>query len=237
MLCAQGTYAHSPATAPPTQVVKNITVRGLGFRDAAATVLEPHGIPSGGDWSLQRTAAIFLEGTEGVTIERCRFKYLGGIAYQVSGYNRNASVIDSEFAYLGGSAMTGWGYTTSDDPQIPPGVGIDGTNGNQPHGTRIERNICREIGTEEKQSSCWFQAKTQQSFIGENLFFNGPRALINMNDGFGGGTVIYHNGLWNSCRESGVRYILISSQINLRQIDTSTCMRMRQYCITQDHGE
>ena len=127
------------------------------------------------DWSLQRTAAVFIEGTEGVAIERCRFKYLGGIAYQVSGYNRNASVTDSEFAYLGGSAMTSWGYTSSNDPQVPAGVGIDGTNGNQPHGTRIERNVCRELGIEEKQSSCWFQAKTQQSFISANLFWNGPR--------------------------------------------------------------
>lgn len=110
--------------APPTQPVKNITIRGLGFRDGAPTVLEPHGIPSGGDWSLQRTAAVFLEGTEGVALESCRFKYLGGIAYQVSGYNRNASVTDSEFAYLGGSAMTSWGYTFSNDPQVPAGVSI-----------------------------------------------------------------------------------------------------------------
>ena len=126
------------------------------------------------DWSLQRTAAVFLEGTEGVAIEHSRFKYLGGIAYQLSGYNRAASVTDSEFAYLGGSAMTGWGFTSSleHDPQIPAGVGIDGTNGNQPHGTRIERNMCRELGTEEKQSSCWFQAKTQQTTIHDNLFFN-----------------------------------------------------------------
>jgi hypothetical protein len=128
------------------------------------------------DWSLQRTAAVFLEGTEGVTIEHSRFKYLGGIAYQLSGYNRDASVTDSEFAYLGGSAMASWGYTSSLGPnldsQIPAGMGIDGTNGNQPHGTRIERNVCRELGTEEKQSSCWFQAKTQETKISGNLFFN-----------------------------------------------------------------
>ena len=32
----------------------NITLRGIGFRDAAWTMLEPHGIPSGGDWALER---------------------------------------------------------------------------------------------------------------------------------------------------------------------------------------
>lgn len=36
-----------------------------------------------------------------------------------------------------------------------------------------------------RQSSCWFQAKTQESLITHNLFFNGPRAMININDGFG----------------------------------------------------
>ena len=50
-------------------------------------------------------------------------------AYVPCATDRNASVTDSQFAYLGGSAMTGWGYTTSTDPEVPPGVGIDGTNG------------------------------------------------------------------------------------------------------------
>eukprot|EP01047_Picozoa_sp_COSAG01_P033448 COSAG01_NODE_2463_length_7647_cov_6.492183_4_plen_322_part_00 len=119
LLVIQGTYAGDPAAAPPTAPVSNITIRGIGFRDGAPTFLEPHGIPSGGDWSLQRTAALFLQGTEGVTVEHSRFKYLGGIAYQLSGYNRAAAVHDCEFAYLGGSAMTSWGYTHSDDPQVP----------------------------------------------------------------------------------------------------------------------
>ena len=48
---------------------------------------------------------------------------------RTSATDRNASVTDSQFAYLGGSAMTGWGYTSSTDPEVPPGVGIDGTNG------------------------------------------------------------------------------------------------------------
>lgn len=36
-----------------------------------------------------------------------------------------------------------------------------------------------------------------------NIFYNGPRAHININDGFGGGSLIRNNALWNSCRESG----------------------------------
>ena len=53
------------------------------------------------------------------------------------------------------------------------------------------------------QSSCWFQAKTAQTTIVDNLFFNGPRAGINLNDGFGGGNVIQGNTIFNQCRQSG----------------------------------
>jgi hypothetical protein len=55
----------------------------------------------------------------------------------------------------------------------------------------------------EKQSSFFIQAKTAQSNIQGNVFFNGPRAGINANDGFGGGDNIGHNLVFSSCRESG----------------------------------
>ena len=51
LLSIRGTYAAAAgaaASAPPTDAVRNVTIRGLGFRDGAPTVLEPHGIPSGG---------------------------------------------------------------------------------------------------------------------------------------------------------------------------------------------
>ena len=53
------------------------------------------------------------------------------------------------------------------------------------------------------QSSCWFQAKTAQTEVRGNLFFNGPRAGINFNDGFGGGNRVLNNVIFNQCRQSG----------------------------------
>ena len=47
------------------------------------------------------------------------------------------------------------------------------------------------------------QAKTAQSKISGNVFFNGPRAGINANDGFGGADDISHNLVFSTCRESG----------------------------------
>ena len=56
-------------------------------------------------------------------------------------YTRDVELADNEFAWIGLSAMAGWGYTNEDD----------GTGGQQPRHTRIARNYVREIGLIEKQ--------------------------------------------------------------------------------------
>ena len=61
----------------------------------------------------------------------------------------------------------------------------------------------REVGLYEKQSSFFVQAKTAETHIAGNVFFNGPRAGINMNDGFGGGDLLENNLVFSTCRESG----------------------------------
>ena len=50
--------------------------------------MEPHGVPSGGDWALQRTAALFFEGTEGCAVDGCVLQRLDGNAVMLSGYNQ-----------------------------------------------------------------------------------------------------------------------------------------------------
>jgi hypothetical protein len=65
---------------------------------------------------ITHAAQIFLEGTEAVAFDACRFKYLGGIAYMQSGFNRAGAVTHSEFSYLGGSAVALWGCVRSCAP-------------------------------------------------------------------------------------------------------------------------
>lgn len=185
-----------------TDPVEDITIRGVNFRDTAYTYMDPHGMPSGGDWALERMGAVFLEGTKNVTIDGCIFERLDGNAIMVSGYNRNTTITRNEFAWLGSTAIAQWGYTKTVD-ESAPGMGWDGTDGNQPRFSNISYNFAHELGIWEKQSSFYTQAKSCQSLITNNIFFNGPRAGINFNDGFGGASTVTQNLLFNTCRESG----------------------------------
>eukprot|EP00937_MAST-01D_sp_MAST-1D-sp2_P001006 g1006.t1 len=179
---------------------KDITIRGLGFRDTAPTYMEPHGVPSGGDWALERFGAIFMQNTEGATVDKCKVWRASGNGIMLSAYNLRPTITGSEFAWMGGSAIAAWGYT---DEISDGGIhGIDGTTMDFPRYTLVEGNLFHEIGVWEKQSSAFFQAKTAQSTLRNNLVFNLGRAGFNFNDGFGGGDNVTGNVLFNTCRES-----------------------------------
>jgi hypothetical protein len=47
-------------------------------------------------------------------------------------------------------------------------------------------NLVREIGLWQAQSSAWVQHLTAATHLEGNIFFNGPDAMVSLNDGFGG---------------------------------------------------
>jgi len=160
----------------------------------------------GGDWGLQRSGALFMEGTEMSGFDSCIFSRLDGNAVMISGYNRNATVTKSEFVWIGDNCIASWGKTTHPNATIQklaPGFGWDGTKGTQPRFTTVTDNYIHEIGIWEKQSSFYFQAKSCQNHLKGNIFYNGPRAGVNFNDGFGGANIMEENLMFNTCRESG----------------------------------
>jgi hypothetical protein len=192
-------------TGTAASPVRGVSLLGLGLRDTAYTYMDPHAIPSGGDWTLERSAVVFIEGTEGVNVSGCVFERIDGNAVVLSAYNRHAEVSFNEFAWIGATAVALWGNTESTggaDSVLAEGYGADGTSGNQPRFSLIAHNLCRELGVWEKQSSCYTQFKSAQNTVLRNIFYNGPRAHINFNDGFGGGAVVESNLVFNSCRES-----------------------------------
>jgi hypothetical protein len=99
------------ATGTQAEPVLNVSFLGITFSDAGPSFFSPHGTPSGGDWALARSGALFFEGTEGITIAGCLFNRLDGNGVFFSLYNRNASVAQSEFVAIGETAIAQWGYT------------------------------------------------------------------------------------------------------------------------------
>eukprot|EP00759_Apiculatamorpha_spiralis_P016491 PhF_6_TR2266/c0_g1_i2/m.3917 len=177
--------------------IVGVTVFGLRFTSTIATYMDPHGIPSGGDWALQRSGAIFLENTEDITIKECILEGLDGNAIMISGYNRRTLITKNNIMWTGDTAIAAWGYTDDMSPN-----GIDGTAGNVPLGVNISFNLLHEVGLYQKQSSFYFQAKTALTVIQGNIMFNTPRAGVNFNDGFGGGNEMFDNLIFNTCRET-----------------------------------
>ena len=112
------------------------------------------------------------------------FTRLDGIGISLNRYTRNVSIIENEIVWNGDSAVTSWGDTEpilfENSTSMVTTMGWDGTNGNQPRMTNFIRNFVHEIGINEKQSSMWFQAKSCSNYLHGNIFFNGPRAGINV---------------------------------------------------------
>lgn len=176
------------------QNVGNITIENLGFRDMASTYMsDDWSPPSGGDWSLHRGGAIFLEDTSDIAIRNCHFRRIDGNAVFLSRRNRNVTIEDSLFEWIGENAIATWGDT----------AGYDATAGNFPMYTLIQNNVMREIGIYQKQSSAVGQCKTALTTIRNNIMFNLARAAINFNDMVGGGDIVEGNLIFNTCRESG----------------------------------
>ena len=214
-------------TGPAGAPVQGVSFEGIGFRDARSTTMDAHAVPSGGDWALQRSAArecvpcggadmaggpprptprlpaaVYLEGTNGTAVDGCAFLRVDGNALLAYGFHRGLRVTQSEFAWTGDTCVALWGETTGAAGVGIPGDGPDGSAGTQPVGSLVDANWFHEMGIYEKQSAAVFQAKARATAVTRNVAHNGPRAGILLNDGFGGGSAVYGNALFNLCRES-----------------------------------
>jgi len=101
-------YVHNSSTGPPpaslkfaavttkvllnysgtqSEPITNVSVQGITLRDTAYTYLDPHGAPSGGDWAIQRTGAITIQGTRNATISSSLFTRLDGLGVFIRCFN------------------------------------------------------------------------------------------------------------------------------------------------------
>jgi hypothetical protein len=205
---------------------KHIELVNLDLTDARISYLEAHGVPSGGDWALQRNAAVWVEGVENFTLHGNRFRFVDGNAFMAYGYARETYVVKNVFEHIGDSAMAAWGEV---DELNGEGDGVwrgpvnlrrkkfgadwwrnslvdhdssSSPRSPQPWRTYVVQNVALNVGYYQKQSSMWFQAKAAQTLLFQNVFFDGPRAGVNFNDNFGGGNEVSENVIFNQCKET-----------------------------------
>jgi hypothetical protein len=59
---------------------KGVCFTGLSFHQSTryTYIMDPHGVPTAGDWALDRVAALYLQGTETALFDQCTFDRLGG---------------------------------------------------------------------------------------------------------------------------------------------------------------
>ena len=139
------------------------------------------------------SAAAVVSGAANVSLRALTLDHAGGNGIAVLDYAREVSVIGCILRLVAEVAIVVQGVTD----------GIDGTRGEQPRGTTFAGNLVRDLGINERQSSAFGEFKACLSTVERNVIFNIPRAAVNINDGFGGGTRIARNLLFNTCRESG----------------------------------
>jgi len=173
--------------------VENVRITGFVFSQTRSTFLSaPYEVPSAGDWSVFRGGALFIESARNVSVENCIFNQTGGNAIVLSGSVTDSSVSGSEFTRLGDSAIVLLGAAVIDDGTLPT----------YPNRNLIENNHVYDYGVYGKQVSAFFQALSANTTVRNNVFHGGPRAHVNLNDGFSGGNLIEGNLLFGAVRET-----------------------------------
>lgn len=188
-----GVVAPVLSTVVHIEGAENVSFTGITFTETRATYLDQYEAPSGGDWTVHRGATVEVVDSTGVQITGCTFEQIGGNGILLSNAARDNQITNNEFVQCGDSAVVSIGSS----------VGVDGTGQTYPARNLISNNHMHEIGVYGKQTSCYFQALGQNNTLSNNLCYNGPRAGINWNDGFAGGSTVNGNLVFNMVRETG----------------------------------
>ena len=195
-------------TAKP---VHHITLRGIWIAQAAPTFFQPYSPAGMGDYTIHRGGAVFLEGAEDVTVDRCSLEGNSGNGFYVNCHARRVKLTNSRVTDIGesGICFTGkdnyrpdkhtkcprcgfehwWGWDPLSDDDIP--VDCQSVN-----------NLVHDVGVFAKQCGGVFIANALRIRIAQCHIYNCPRAGINVNNGLYGGHVFENNDLHDTVRET-----------------------------------
>lgn len=193
--------------------VKNISIQNIHFEHSRRTIMEDYEPLLRSDWTIYRGGAIFLEGTDNVTIKDCELSNLGGNVIFVSNYNKDAEITGNHIHDCGASAVSFVGSATavrSPSFQYNKFVAyekLDTVTGPKnelfPRSSIVDDNLIYRIGRLEKQTAGVEIAMAMNITVSNNSIYEVPRAGINIGDGTWGGHILEYNDVFETVLESG----------------------------------
>ncbi|KAH9262978.1 hypothetical protein BASA82_000001 [Batrachochytrium salamandrivorans] len=192
LIKAQGESSANP--------VQNFKLRNLRFEQTFATHMDAaHEVPSGGDWTITRQAAVLLENVISTEVTNCQFRFLGGNGILVSRFARFVDIYRNDFQSLGSTAvlLVGDPLFASSDPYDRR---VHTTN--HVELVSVRENVMSELGLAVKQSSGIFIAISKSIMMERNIIFDCARAAITYNDAFGGNNTASKNVVFHTVLET-----------------------------------
>jgi hypothetical protein len=145
----------------PAAPVEDVVFAGITFAFTEPTFLRHFTASGGGDWSFMDGGALRLTGTRNVSVVGSVFSNIGGTGLMVSGWNKGAAVTDSEFLWVGESAVVSGGDASAHDnsaPDAPVGEGL-----------LLARNLGHELGVFVKQAGFFYQTMSANATLVGNV--------------------------------------------------------------------
>lgn len=170
-----------------------INVTNIQFERTSPNFMKPHEMPSGGDWAITRSGALFFQNARDINVVDCTFSKIGSHGIFLSNHIRAARITRNVFHGIDGTCVAMVG-----DPKFNAARPWDRTNDlDYVSGVVIEYNMMSNMGLMLLQSAGIFGSIATNVLAYRNVIFEGPRAGIVYNDLFGNNLVTRENILFN----------------------------------------
>ena len=166
----------------------------ITFMHTTDGLMSTYTVSSPGDWSVRRSAAVVVDGANGTSLRRCSWQRVNTNGLLVTGAARDTVVDEADFYKPGGNAVAVIGY-------LPRANGSDPAAA-FPINVTITRTLVEGVGVYGKQTSALFVSLACNVILRDSVLFSGPRAGVNINDGFCGGHALEGNVIFDWVRET-----------------------------------
>ncbi len=194
--------------------IHHVTFSGFKFTQTTTVFMEPWEAPSMGDWTIHRSGAVYMEGSEDCAVENSVLHATGGNAVFMDGYNVRCRVSGCTFTETGESAVCLVGYNMQ----------RLGTARPFPDECVIHNNHMHDLGEYQTQVAGVFLSCCQKTTVSHNDIHDVPRAAILLNDPTWGGHIIEYNKMYRTCQDS------------TDHGPFNAWGRTRHWCYNQSHG-